>query len=88
MLAENFEQPNPEDSFRSLIEQVLEDVLVGGYRRDRARPDRRCERPADVVASGWREHPDSHGLGRQSGVAAICAGDRKVLRRRRDHAGG
>ena len=30
-LVENFEQPNPEDSFRSLIEQVLEDVLVGGY---------------------------------------------------------
>ena len=31
VLAENFEQPNPEDSFRSLIEQVLEDVLVGGF---------------------------------------------------------
>ena len=30
-LSENFEQPNPEDSFRSLIEQVLEDVLVGGF---------------------------------------------------------
>ena len=28
---ENFEQPNPEDSFRSLVEQVLEDVLVGGF---------------------------------------------------------
>ena len=27
----NFEQPNPEDSFRSMIEQVLEDVLVGGF---------------------------------------------------------
>ena len=31
ILQENFEQPNPEDSFRSLIEQVLEDVLVGGF---------------------------------------------------------
>ena len=31
MLTENFEQPNPEDSFRSLAEQVLEDVLVGGF---------------------------------------------------------
>jgi hypothetical protein len=31
VLVENFEQPNPEDSFRSLIEQVLEDVLVGGF---------------------------------------------------------
>lgn len=31
VLQETFEQPNPEDSFRSLIEQVLEDVLVGGF---------------------------------------------------------
>jgi len=27
----NFEQPNPQDSFRSFIEQILEDVLVGGF---------------------------------------------------------
>jgi len=33
LLTENFEQPNPEDSFRSMIEQVLEDVLVGGFGR-------------------------------------------------------
>jgi hypothetical protein len=31
VLTENFETPNPEDSFRSMIEQVLEDVLVGGF---------------------------------------------------------
>jgi hypothetical protein len=31
LLTQNFEQPNPEDSFRSMIEQVLEDVLVGGF---------------------------------------------------------
>jgi hypothetical protein len=31
ILTENLEQPNPEDSFRSFIEQVLEDVLVGGF---------------------------------------------------------
>ncbi len=31
ILTENFEGPNPEDSFRSMIEQVLEDVLVGGF---------------------------------------------------------
>ncbi len=31
VLTRNFEQPNPEDSFRSFIEQVLEDVLVGGF---------------------------------------------------------
>ena len=31
ILTLNFEQPNPQDSFRSLIEQVLEDILVGGF---------------------------------------------------------
>ena len=31
MLTENFESPNPDDSFRSLLEQVLEDVIVGGF---------------------------------------------------------
>jgi hypothetical protein len=31
VLTENFEAPNPDDSFRSLIEQVLEDVIVGGF---------------------------------------------------------
>ncbi len=31
ILTENFEAPNPDDSFRSMIEQVLEDVIVGGY---------------------------------------------------------
>ncbi len=30
-LTRNFEAPNPDDSFRSLIEQVLEDVIVGGF---------------------------------------------------------
>jgi phage portal protein BeeE len=30
-LTENFEAPNPDDSFRSLVEQVLEDVIVGGF---------------------------------------------------------
>ena len=31
ILTENFEAPNPDDSFRSLLEQVLEDVIVGGF---------------------------------------------------------
>ena len=30
-LTRNFEAPNPDDSFRSLLEQVLEDVIVGGF---------------------------------------------------------
>src|SRR6185312_15167797 len=31
VLADNFHAPNPDDSFRSMAEQVLEDVIVGGY---------------------------------------------------------
>ena len=31
ILTENFEQPNPDDSFRSFAEQVLEDIVVGGF---------------------------------------------------------
>jgi len=31
VLTSNFEAPNPDDSFRSLAEQVLEDVIVGGF---------------------------------------------------------
>ena len=31
LLTSNFEAPNPDDSFRSLAEQVLEDIIVGGY---------------------------------------------------------
>src|SRR5205809_3609419 len=31
ILTDNFDAPNPDDSFRSLTEQVLEDVIVGGF---------------------------------------------------------
>jgi hypothetical protein len=31
VLTETLEQPNPDDSFRSMAEQVLEDIIVGGY---------------------------------------------------------
>ena len=31
ILTSNFEAPNPDDSFRSLAEQVLEDTIVGGF---------------------------------------------------------
>src|SRR5438874_6748597 len=31
ILTDNFDAPNPDDSFRSLCEQVLEDVIVGGF---------------------------------------------------------
>src|SRR5437868_6626545 len=31
ILTDNFDAPNPDDSFRSLAEQVLEDVIIGGF---------------------------------------------------------
>jgi len=31
VLTNNFDAPNPDDSFRSLTEQVLEDIIVGGF---------------------------------------------------------
>ena len=31
ILTQNFDNPNPDDSFRSLAEQVLEDVIIGGF---------------------------------------------------------
>ena len=31
ILTDNFDSPNPDDSFRSLAEQVLEDIIVGGF---------------------------------------------------------
>jgi hypothetical protein len=31
LLTDNFDAPNPDDSFRSFAEQVLEDIIVGGF---------------------------------------------------------
>jgi hypothetical protein len=31
ILTDNFDSPNPDDSFRSMAEQVLEDIIVGGF---------------------------------------------------------
>jgi hypothetical protein len=31
ILTDNFDTPNPDDSFRSMSEQVLEDIIVGGF---------------------------------------------------------
>src|SRR4051812_29996067 len=31
LLTDNFDSPNPDDSFRSMAEQVLEDIIVGGF---------------------------------------------------------
>jgi phage portal protein BeeE len=45
VLTRNFDSPNPDDSFRSLSEQVLEDLIVGGFGA------------VEVEASGDPAHP-------------------------------
>jgi HK97 family phage portal protein len=45
ILTENFNSPNPDDSFRSFSEQVLEDIIVGGYGA------------IEVQTSGDAQHP-------------------------------
>ncbi len=84
VLTENFEAPNPDDSFRSLVEQVLEDVIVGGFgaiELDLVEgwTTADCRRDAGAtsgdVAGGRGDDPDHDGLGWASGLAALCAGD-------------
>lgn len=45
ILTSVFEQPNPDDSFRSFAEQVLEDVIVGGFGA------------IELIATGDEQHP-------------------------------
>jgi phage portal protein BeeE len=45
ILTDNFDAPNPDDSFRSLAEQVLEDVIVGGFGAIEVQSTENPERP-------------------------------------------
>jgi len=45
ILTANFDAPNPDDSFRSLAEQVLEDVIVGGFGAIEVQPTGDARRP-------------------------------------------
>lgn len=47
------EHPNPSDSFRTLLEQVLEDALVGGYGAIEMETTDDPERPLSSVAGRW-----------------------------------
>ncbi len=76
-LTEIFEQPNPDDSFRSLAEQVLEDVIVGGFGAieivNAETDDERIELwPVDgatiKIRSDWDGRPDSPRYVQQTGI--------------------
>lgn len=67
-LTEVFEQPNPDDSFRSFAEQVLEDIIVGGFGAVELRLGSDAERPLTLwpvdgatvrLRSDWDGKPDS-----------------------------
>src|SRR5262249_17291235 len=64
-LTANFEAPNPDDSFSSLPEQVLEDVMVGGFGAIEVQPTGDARRPLDlwpVDGATIRMKPDWDGL--------------------------
>src|SRR6478752_6032613 len=48
ILTSNFESPNPDDSFRSLAEQVLEDIIVGGYGALEVQPTGNANHPLSL----------------------------------------
>ena len=68
ILTDNFDAPNPDDSFRSLAEQVLEDINVGGYGAIEVQATDDPERPLALwpvdgstirMRADWDGAPDS-----------------------------
>jgi phage portal protein BeeE len=68
ILADNLDAPNPDDSFRSLAEQVLEDINVGGYGAMEIQTTEDPERPLALwpvdgstirIRADWDGSPDS-----------------------------
>jgi hypothetical protein len=67
-LTQNLENPNPDDSFRSLAEQVLEDVIVGGFGAIEVEPTGDPQRPLSLwpvdggtirMKADWDGQPES-----------------------------
>ena len=74
-LRRTLEEPNAADSFRTLMEQVIEDALTGGFGAIEMEADRRSGAAGDAVAGGWRVDPHQREVGRAGGFAALRAGD-------------
>ena len=73
-LRRTLEEPNAVDSFRTLIEQVIEDALTGGFGAIEMEADRRSGTAGDAVARRRRFDPHQPAVGRTTGLAALCAG--------------
>jgi hypothetical protein len=68
VLGANLDHPNPDDSFRSLLEQVVEDVIVGGFGAIEVQSTGNPERPLLLwpvdgatikIRADWDGRPDS-----------------------------
>lgn len=68
VLTDNLDAPNPDDSFRSLAEQVLEDVIVGGFGAVELKLTGDAHKPIELwpvdgatirMKSDWDGKPDS-----------------------------
>ncbi len=77
LLTETLEQPNPDDSFRSFVEQVLEDVIVGGFGAMELRLTGDEQRPLALypvdgatiqIRADWNGEPDSPRYVQSSGL--------------------
>ena len=72
-----FEQPNPDDSFRSLAEQVLEDIIVGGFGAIELVKKEDAEAPLELwpvdgatikIRTDWNGKPDAPRYVQQTGI--------------------
>ncbi len=77
------EEPNAADSFRTLWEQVLEDLLVGGFGAVEMEATGDPMRPFHLWAVDGATIQIDREVGWRSGEAALCAGDGAGWARRR-----
>ena len=75
ILSANLDHPNPDDSFRSLIEPVVEDVIVGGFGAIEIQNTGDPEQPLLLWPVDGATIKIPHGLGWTSGLAPLRAGD-------------
>jgi len=82
-LTDNFDAPNPEDSFRSFSEQVLEDVIVGGFGAIEVCATGNAARPLALwpvdgasiqIKTDWDGEPGSPRYVQKQGVLSVGSG--------------
>jgi len=86
ILTDNFHAPNPDDSFRSFSEQVVEDIIVGGYGAIEVQASNDANQPLLFMASGRVVHSDEFGLGWIAAGTALFAGYRSIGAKEPDQA--